>query len=317
MATVEDLFEVKSGHSLPLNKLQRASSDDGIAFVSRTARNNGVSAWVSDISGLDPAPAGSLTVSLRSRNHALATFVQPRDFYTGYHVAILSPRKKMTLQEKLWWAQCIQANRFRFNFGRQANRTLRSLTLPDKMPNWAKKTAVPVFERAAPYATKRTRLVDMVDMDFVSISELFELHRGRNILKRNQRPGVTPYVSASGLNNGISSWIAVDADWPGNCITIASNGDVGSAFFQPAPFIASADVTVLKPKFKSEPADLLFFCTIVRQEKYRWNYGRKWSTARIRETKVRMPIKKGSVDWHWIRKYMSMSELGPLIFKAP
>jgi len=35
--------------------------------------------------------------------------------------------------------------------------------------------------------------------------------------------------------------------------------------------------TVLYPKFKNAPAISLFLCTLIRQEKYRYNYGRKWS----------------------------------------
>lgn len=316
MATVEDLFEVKYGHSLSLNKLERSDQQNGIAFVSRTARNNGVSAWVSKIANCDPEPAGAMTVCLRSRNHTLATFIQPREFYTGYHVAILLPRSEMSIQEKLWWAQCIQANRYRFNFGRQANRTLRHLLLPDEVPAWVTATAVPSFGSSSRSSLDKSSLLDLVALEYVAISDMFDLHRGRNVLKRNMRPGATPYVSASGINNGVSSWIDLDPDWPAGCVTIASNGDVGAAFLQPTPFIASADVTVLEPKFDATPADLLFFCTIVRHEKYRWNYGRKWSTSRIRQTKVRMPVKDGVVDWEWIRQYMQRSQLASLVLGA-
>src|SRR5437016_5121243 len=129
---VRDLFDIDYGQSLSLNKLKQTDSTHGIAFVSRTARNNGISAWVERIKEVEPLPAGLLTVSLRSRNHPLATFVQPRPFYCGYHIYVLQPKKQMSLEEKLWWANCIEANRYRYNFGRQANRSLPDLELPDE-----------------------------------------------------------------------------------------------------------------------------------------------------------------------------------------
>ena len=148
MPKVSDLFEIHYGHSLSLNRLELSDPGQGIAFVSRTARNNGVSAWVKPVAGVTPLPPGLLTVCLRSRNYALATFLQPRPFYCGFHVYVLRPRSPMSLQERLWWGCTIEANRFRYNFGRQANRTLADLQLPAVVPNWVDETPLPEFSSA-------------------------------------------------------------------------------------------------------------------------------------------------------------------------
>ena len=43
----------------------------------------------------------------------------------------------MTFREKLFYCLCISKNRFRYStFGREANRTLKNLELPDKIPEW-------------------------------------------------------------------------------------------------------------------------------------------------------------------------------------
>jgi hypothetical protein len=70
-------------------------------------------------------------------------FLQPAPFYTGFHVMVLKPIAPMSNQEKLWWAMCITANRFRFGFGRQANRTLKDLVLPNptEKPDWIETVA--------------------------------------------------------------------------------------------------------------------------------------------------------------------------------
>ena len=44
MIELQEIFEVKYGVNLELNKLTQ--SDEGINFVSRTAKNNGISAKV-------------------------------------------------------------------------------------------------------------------------------------------------------------------------------------------------------------------------------------------------------------------------------
>ncbi|MGB2605151.1 MAG: hypothetical protein WBC78_16255, partial [Candidatus Sulfotelmatobacter sp.] len=81
MATVGDLFEVRYGHSLELNRLKPTDSETGIAFVSRKMGDNGVSAFVEAIHALPPAAPGELSVALGG-NGVLSTFLQERPFYT-------------------------------------------------------------------------------------------------------------------------------------------------------------------------------------------------------------------------------------------
>lgn len=141
--TVEQLFEVRYGHNYELCHLEQDAN--GIPFVSRTSRNNGVSARVKH-TGEPPTPAGSLTVALGGS--VLSTFLQPEPCYEGYHVAVLTPKQPMTDEEKLWYACAIRANRFRFCYGRQANRELPSLRLPPP-PEWTEEMNIPDYSWVA------------------------------------------------------------------------------------------------------------------------------------------------------------------------
>ena len=123
MRRLAEIFDVRYGHSLELNRLTAASPDRGIAFVSRTARNNGVSAFVEPLDDVDPGQPGEITVALGGS--VLSTFLQARPFYTGYHVAILTPRGSLTRAERLYYCAAIAANRYRYSYGRQANRSPR------------------------------------------------------------------------------------------------------------------------------------------------------------------------------------------------
>lgn len=134
LVAVSDLFTVRYGVNLELNALRW--DPEGINFVSRTARNNGVSAKVARIADLEPLPAGSLTVA--GGGSVLETFVQPEPFYSGRDLYYLTAKEEMTLHEKLFYCMAIRANRYRFNYGRQANRTLKDIKVPGRseIPPW-------------------------------------------------------------------------------------------------------------------------------------------------------------------------------------
>ena len=134
MIKLSDIFSVVYGHSLGLNKLELDNS--GINFVSRSSANNGVAARVKLIPDLPPMPSGTITVALSGS--VLESFVQPEPFYTSFHIYCLTPLETMTFQEKIYYCMCIKANKYRYNYGRQANRTLRDILVParNEIPKW-------------------------------------------------------------------------------------------------------------------------------------------------------------------------------------
>jgi len=55
-----------------------------------------------------------------------------------------------------------------------------------------------------------------------------------------------------------------------------------------------------------DSAIALFVCAIIRQEKYRFNYGRKWNAGRMRGSVIRLPVtKEGKPDWNFMRHYIA------------
>lgn len=134
LVPLKSIFQVHYGVNLELNALQL--DPEGVNFVSRSARNNGVSAKVKLLPDVTPIPAGYLTVA--GGGSVLETFVQPNEFYSGRDLYYLIPPSDMELAEKLYYCMAIRANRYRFNYGRQANRTLRDIMIPARtsLPPW-------------------------------------------------------------------------------------------------------------------------------------------------------------------------------------
>ena len=134
LVKVSDLFDVKYGVNLELLRLDitKKRKGGGVCFVSRTEGNNGVSAFVERRHDIVPLPAGTLSVA--GGGSVLATFLQPYEYYSGRDLYFLSPRQEMSERELLYYALCLRKNKYRYNYGRQANRTLRDLMIPAQVP---------------------------------------------------------------------------------------------------------------------------------------------------------------------------------------
>jgi hypothetical protein len=319
MPTVSDLFTLQYGHSLELNRLEVSSAPDAINFVSRTIRNNGVSARVRRIEGLEPADAGTLSVALGGQGGAGESFLQPFPYYCGRDVMVLIPKRKMPEYEKLWWATCITANRYRFGFGRQANRTLKNLVLPEStaMPDWVSRANLDCFEGAElpfsgllgadkPCVTETVKLSNVNEWNWFTLGDLFDIERGRGT-RKNALDGLgnTPFVTSSDSNNGVTGRTSMQPCHQGNTIGVNRNGSVGEAFYQPRAFCSTEDVHIFTPKFPMNQFVALFLTTIIRRESFRFGYGRKWGIERMKESTIRLPTKTdGSPDWEYMERYV-------------
>lgn len=131
---LDSIFDVEYGTNLELNALVKDPT--GINFVSRSSRNNGVSARVKPIENLSPIPGGVLSVA--AGGSVLETFVQLEPFYSGRDLLYLSPKINLSVDELLFYSVCIRANRFRYSYGRQANRTIGELSISsvESIPTW-------------------------------------------------------------------------------------------------------------------------------------------------------------------------------------
>jgi type I restriction enzyme M protein len=135
---------------------------------------------------------------------------------------------------------------------------------------------------------------------------IFDIKKGKRLTKANMVEGNTPFIGAIDSNNGYRQFVSIAPNHPGNTITVNYNGNgVAEAFYQPRPYWASDDVNILYPKFEMNPANALFLCTLIRQEKFRFSYGRKWHLGRMNEAIIRLPTKPdGQPDWEFMESYV-------------
>lgn len=252
---------------------------------------------------LTPSPAGCLTVALGGS--VLATFVQPEPFVTGYHVAVLTPKNpKMTLAERLWWTRIIWENRWKYSYGRQANRTLATLAVPGDTPEWVTGTEITdAAHLTVPADPEPVTLPDITDWGTFTIESLFDVKRGGG---ETPGPSAVPYVTSSARNNGVTDYRELVATYPAGTLTVACDGSIGSSFWQSRPYAASSHVCVLTPRDKGiTETSALFLCALIRQEAFRYSFGRAWQLSAMKRTALRLPVTEdGEPDWELMGRYI-------------
>ena len=150
------------------------------------------------------------------------------------------------------------------------------------------------------------------------IADLFEVSASKDANLFNSNNGRTPFVASSSANNGITGYVDAAPSQKANTMTIARNGSVCSAFYQPIDYCASPDdIRILTPKFALTPNVALFVSTVIQQEKYKYSYGRKLGTARIKELAIKLPADSmGLPDWGYMEQYIKTLPNKPITTKV-
>lgn len=300
---VDELFDIKYGINLELVNCEITTQDDpdGVAFVARTAENNGIVAYVKSIKGKKPQPAGVITCA--AGGSVLSTFLQIRPFYSGRDLYVLYPKKEMTLNEKLFYCMCIQKNAYKYSYGRQANKTLGSIEIPDSITKWASNYTISYVTTDVENCSLRFNTTQWKEFKF---KDIFEINRGESVYLIDCESGDIPYASASSKNNGISAHIN-RKNRNGNCIVVNYDGSIGDAFYQPNDFFASEKVATLNLKnYTLNKYIAMFIITIIKNEKFRFSYGSKWTVnGRMPNSVIKLPATpEGIPDYEYMEKFI-------------
>ena len=324
---INEIFEVKYGINMELNACTIADDDDddAVNFVARTESNNGVSAKVKPVDGKDPQPAGIITCA--GGGSVLSTFLQEEPFYSGRDLYLLVPLQPMSKLAKLFCITVIKANKYRYSYGRQANVTLPFLELmlpvdSEGNPDFLYMEAYMKTLNHKPLATSNqggcgSRTLGVESWKEFVVGDYFEVKKGKRLTSEDQTEGNTLYIGAIDSNNGVANKIGQEPIHEGNTISLSYNGSVGEAFYQPEPFWATDDVNVLyfRPEngVQFNKYIALFVCAVLRQEKYRYSYGRKWVLENMKTTVIKLPAKGEKPDWAFMESYMKSLPYGDRI----
>ncbi len=287
---IKDLFNLHQGNGFELINME-VSTNSNINFVSRTAENNGV---VAKIDEMYKKPFGSGLITVALGGSVLSSFVQTKPFYTGFHIMVLEPKIKMNIEQKLFYCMIISKNKYRYNYGRQANRTLSDIEIPDLNVCNTIINSISINK----ITTKNETVLHHINCSEwkeFRLLKYFNMEAGQYYQADSFDHGNIPLISASDMNNGVMKNTNLKYEFLENALTI---GKVGvTVFYQNNKFVASPDVTVLIPKFRFNKYIGLFLKTIIEKEKNKWCYGRQIRLGDCKSLIIKLPCKNNEPDW--------------------
>ena len=290
MVELQEIFDVKYGVNLELNKLKRSSK--GINFVSRTFKNNGVSARVEQLENIEPIPAGTLTVA--GGGSVLETFLQPEPYYSGRDLYYLTAKTELSDEQKLFYCACIRANKYKYSYGRQANRTLKYLQVPsiNELPDWVNDVDLSHFDGAEKSKIQKIIPPPVVDKT-AKLKDLFEIKNGIAAtglnIKESRFSGCIAYIRPASTNarviRGFLERSAMDPKhiYSKGSLFVSTNGEGSHSYSYVSieDFVPNSDVSVLIPKKEMSVELKLYYAKCIVSNRYLFSYGRKPKGKRL------------------------------------
>lgn len=265
--------------------------------------------------------AGSVGYSLYMDRPFMAT----SDVVAGYN-------ENLTPFIGLYLVSLFDLERPRYSYGRKWKNTLRQTTIslpvdendePDW--KWMEDFMKEHILLSAPSRTKELFLhsvnTDSIisnhfnltgrPWEYIELNEVFtRIYKAQPHVKSNLNisermiDGYVPFISRTESNNGCDGYVnAEDVEIEsGNAIIIGDT--IASIFFQEFPFTTGDHIVICRtPNLNKYNA--LFIVTILRLEKYRFNYGRAFKKQIVETHKIKLPVKSdGTPDWEFMENYI-------------
>ena len=326
---VSDIFIVKYGVNLELNACEEMNSaGDGVVnFVARTAENNGVSAYVKLIEGVNPQDAGLISVA--GGGSVLSTFLQSEPFYSGRDLYTLEAKENISNEAKMFIISVIEKNKYKYSYGRQANKTLPDLLLelpvdangvPDYLfmeeyikslhhkPLTTKNKSDNVFELKVEN-WKEFRFGDLIS----NIYKARAINKDDLTLASDFQQSIRD-ITRTEENNGcelLADVRMVDEQNIENGNAISIGDTTATCFYQDEKFITGDHMVVVRANNWLNKYTALFVLAILNNERYKYSYGRAFLMDRIKETIVKLPATStGSPDWQFMENYIKALPYG-------
>ena len=321
---IKDVFEV--ANSKPYHKDKLMLCNNGIEYVTRTSQNNGVEDIVSLESNYILNEANSISLGAENADF----FYHENKYLTGNKMYCIKNQyinKFNGLFLVNIFRNSIKGAGFGYGKGLTGTRfKTRYILLPiddNGKPNWQfmedyikQEMKVQSSKVASYYENKLMKLgFELLDYD-VKWKEFFftdifkEIKRGKRLTKSNQIDGNIPYVSSTGINNGVDNFICNDEKVRkyANNLSLANSGSVGSCFYHNYEYIASDHITALT----SEHADeyiYKFMSTIISRLEEKYSFNREINDKRISREKLFLPIdKNGEPHWEYMSNFVKKLE---------
>ena len=303
MVPLSEIFDVWYGVNLEVVNSEVVPI--GIPFVSRQSVNNGIVCHVKRMDDVEPNPSHTLSIAVSGS--VLSTFYHDYEYYSGRDIYIAKPKVDLTKEEMLYYCYVIEQNKYRYNYGRGANKTFRSILVPskDEIPRYVKtnKTVIPFSK--SPIIVKKVEL-SSDKWKWFNLSKIFSKERGTRLTKPNRERGNIPLITAGSENEGVADFISnSDMKVFKDAITIDM---FGFSCYRGFDFCCDDNILVLKAS-KLNIFNGMFIATIMNRDDYKCAYGRQYRQKTFDVHKIKLPAvkiapNKYEPDWQFMEDYI-------------
>jgi hypothetical protein len=318
---LDSLFDIKNGLAISSANVLAKRDDNCIPYIRpANTQQRTIAGWVkrNTVRNKHVFPSETIFVSTNGEGSHTYAYVSQFDFIPNIDVAILVPKRVMTIQEKIFYARCITMNRYRFSYGRKPKgERLKPMELPDTVPDWVKMSNTYDVNKGILEALKKESTTDAplsapdsISNDVVRVCDIFDVVIGTDLkmVCMTKCPDGINFVSRTAKNNGVVARVAKNGVKPiqGEIISVAGSGSVLESFVQIKPFYSGHDLFVLRPKLPMSIEELFFYATCIRANQSRYNYGRQ-ANRTLKD--LRIPARSAIPSW----TYGSISKMSDQI----
>lgn len=305
MVRVDKLFFIESGQREYHSKAKLKEKHNGTPLITAKTTDNGISGYYD----IKPVYKNCISLSVVGEN-ACTAFFQKIECCINDNCLVLIPKEKMTDKQMLFYTTVFRLFKEKFPpYGRNITiPRIQNLLIPSKeeIPKYINKYKIQNIENIEEKISNKRVDLNYSNKTWKKIKlypEFFEMEAGNYYPDSEYEIGNVPLISSSRTTNGMTKLTNLIPSYKGNCITI---GKVScSAFYQEKPFCATADCTVLMPKFKMNKYVAIFIATIINKEGFKWNYGRQIRLNNCYNLEIELPVNnEGKPDFIYMENYI-------------
>ena len=319
---LSDIFEIKTSKCIHENGLKQGAGT--IPYITRTSLNNGVLKFVCSQRIEKLNPGNVITIGVDTQT----VFYQKQAFYCGNNVLSLSSENVDQYIGVFIVGILDQIVKKKYNYGYGASLTrIKNLEIklpstPDGNPDWefmesyireqyreVIQERINELEKRKPDAPTMPRNIEEIQAtaDF-PLGQVFDVKMSKSINnnKLNSTPGNIPYITRTGLNNGILKFVCeqgIEKLNPGNVITIGV--DTQTVFYQKQAFYCGNNVLSLSSENVDQYIGVFIVGILDQIVKKKYNYGYGATLTRIKNLEIPLPITTdGKPDWEFMSDYI-------------
>ena len=317
---LSNIFEIKNLKSIDKNKLKQEIGN--IPYVSQTKLNNGILSYVCDhgITKLNFGNCISIgtdtqVVRYQENNfYSSEKIIGIRNNYLNKYIGyFIFPILEQILQKKFSYGHKASIQRI-------SEIEIKLPSTPDGNPDWefmeyyireqyreVVQERIEELEKKKPDVPTVPRDIEEIQTtaDF-QLGQVFStITRGIQISKRNRKPGIFPYISASLLNHGEADFVSVNEKYIyKDCLTVPFIGGENCTFYHDGEFVPSASVAVLQNENFNKYI-YVFLIGILNVIMRKYSFGYKASLERLQKQTIPLPITSdGKPDWEFMSDYI-------------